>query len=73
MTDIPFTDAQLDWLSKAEKRRQTFLIRQKAMEDFGLTSEQAVEYAMERQYSGLSHEDALAIAKKRIPRQGEQK
>ena len=65
MNDISFTNAELGWLSRAQERRQTFLIRQKAMETFGLTREEAVEYAMERQYNGLSHEDALAVAKKR--------
>jgi len=42
----------------------TNIIRQKVMEDFGLTWEQAVEYTMERRYNGLSHEQALAVAKK---------
>jgi hypothetical protein len=58
-------------ISFAEQRRQTALIRQKAMDDFGLTPEQAVEYAMERQYGGLSHEDALAVVKKHNTQQGD--
>ena len=49
----------------------TDAIRRQAMEDFGLTWAQAVEYAMERQYNGLSHEDALAVAKKHNTQQGD--
>jgi hypothetical protein len=38
------------------KRKQ---VQQQAMEQFGLRRDTAVEYAMERVYNGLSHEDAL--------------
>lgn len=38
------------------KRKQ---VQQQAMEQFGLRRDSAVEYAMERVYNGLSHEDAL--------------
>ena len=38
------------------KRKQ---VQQLAMEQFGLRRDSAVEYAMERVYNGLSHEDAL--------------
>lgn len=38
------------------KRKQ---VQQLAMEQFGLRRDTAVEYAMERVYNGLSHEDAL--------------
>lgn len=41
------------------KRKQ---VQQYAMEQLGLRRESAVEYAMERVYNGLSHEDALCEA-----------
>lgn len=34
-------------------------VQQYAMDQLGLRRESAVEYAMERVYNGLSHEDAL--------------
>jgi len=37
-------------------------VQQYAMEQLGLRRESAVEYAMERVYNGLSHEDALCEA-----------
>ena len=37
-------------------------VQQYAMDQLGLRRESAVEYAMERVYNGLSHEDALCEA-----------
>jgi hypothetical protein len=45
---------------------ETSELRRLAMEHIGLSFEQAVEYVMEREYNGLSHEQALAETMRKV-------
>lgn len=44
---------------------ETSELRRLAMENLGLSFDEAVEYVMEREYNGLSHAQALAEAKRK--------